>query len=408
MEGCVFIMSERDILCSFSGGGYRATFFHAGVLRKLVDFGLKNRIKTISSVSGGSIVSALFGVYFDEIQTVESYDRLIIAPLIQFSQKNIRNKLLLYKPLTLLKIKSNNGIMIEQLNHDLFHGKTIDDFSKNVQIIINATNLNDGIGWQFTNQNFGDDRTGYSYDVENIPIALAVTASACFPGLFSPIKLNIQDYKFYHKNKNRKDDPIPNVTPNFVYLADGGIFDNLGYFSLEQEFEQNSDALFIVSDAATRFKQNQKIYYFLNEAVRIIDILMAQIVSRDRKIISCDMELKKWQGIYMKMESSCRFYRELEANKEGISENLPQIGWSDSVVERIAKMRTDLNTFTESEIQALVCHGETLVETSIAKWHSAFYQTLSRGESVGYYTDMKKNEKKIFDKLEKSKELVKL
>lgn len=401
-------MVERDILCSFSGGGYRATFFHAGVLRKLIAFGLKDRIKMISSVSGGSIISALFGINFDEIESVESYDRLIIDPLMEFSKKDIRTKLLFYKGASLLRIKSDSKIMVENLNECLFHDKTMADLSEKVQIIINATNLNNGLRWQFANYNFGDDKTGYSYDVENIPIALAVTSSACFPGLISPMKLDIQEYKFYHKDKDEKNDPSPNVTPDFVYLADGGIFDNLGYFPVEQACVHNQNSIFVVSDAATRFKQNQRKYHFLNEGIRVIDILMEQITSRDRRIITNDMEIKKWKGIYMKLESSCRFYRELGNDQIAVAEELPKIGWSDSIVERIGKIRTDLNAFSESEVQALICHGETLVETSIAKWHKDFYQGVKDKPSIGYYTDMNKFAKKIFEDLEKSKELIKL
>lgn len=392
-------MLERKILCSFSGGGYRATFFHAGVLRKLVDMGLKNKIKAVSAVSGGSIVTALFALRFNEIKTVESYDRLIIAPLIELSKQNIRNKILLYKPFTLLNLKSNNEVMLDILNQYLFHNKTLQDLSENIHVIINATNLSNGLCWQFTNLNFGDDNTGFSYDLGNIPIALAVTASSCFPGLFSPLKFNIQEYKFYRKNEY-KDEIVSNGTPNFVYLADGGIFDNLGFYSLEQIFNLYGNAVFIVSDAANRFKQNQKKYYFLNEAMRLIDILMVQVANRDSKLMACDIASKEEQGIYIKLENSCRFYREMAKD---ILLHIPKVGWTDSTVERIAKIRTDLNVFSDSEINALICHGETLVETNIAISQSELYH--SRKEP-SYYINMEKFEKKVFAELKKSAEMV--
>lgn len=395
-------MISSDIFCAFSGGGYRATFFHAGVLRKLIDFGLKDRIRFISSVSGGSIVNALFGIHFDEIRTLESYDRLIIDPLIEFSKKDIRDKLLLYKFASLLNLTSDTGIMVKNLDKYLFKGKTLADLSENIQIVINATNLNNGLRWQFDNYNFGDDKTGFSYDTENIPIALAVTSSACFPGLFSPIKLDIQDYKFYYTKKDGTGDTSPNVTPDFVYLADGGIFDNLGYFPLEQACEQNDHAIFIVSDAASRFKQNQEKYHFLNEAMRIIDILMEQVGSRDRRIITDDIKVRKWQGFYMKLEESCRFYRELGDDSDSDAD-IPKIGWHDSIVERIAQIRTDLNAFSDSEIQALICHGETLVETITAKRCKDFYRQVKEFGSSGFYADMPQIERSIFCELEKSK-----
>jgi NTE family protein len=45
---------------ALSGGGHRAAFFHIGVLAKLAELGLLRRIEVISTVSGGSIVGALF------------------------------------------------------------------------------------------------------------------------------------------------------------------------------------------------------------------------------------------------------------------------------------------------------------------------------------------------------------
>ena len=45
---------------ALSGGGHRAAFFHVGVLARLAGLGLLRRIEVISTVSGGSIVGALY------------------------------------------------------------------------------------------------------------------------------------------------------------------------------------------------------------------------------------------------------------------------------------------------------------------------------------------------------------
>ena len=399
---------ENDIMCSFSGGGYRATFFHAGVLRKLIAFGLKDRIKVISSVSGGSIINAFFSIHFDEIQSVKDFDQIIIEPLIEFSRKDIRTKILLYKGLALLRLKGDGEVMVENLQRYLFHDKKLNELSPSLHTVINATNLNNGGLWQFGDNKFGDSETGYSYDVKDISLAFAVAASACFPGLLSPMKLDIQENKFYHQNKENHDDPSPCVTPDFVYLADGGVFDNLGYFPIEQALRQDKQAVFVISDAASRFKKNQKKYHFLNEPLRIVDVLMEQVSSRDRKIIMQDMRTEKWRGVYMKLENSCRFYRELEGFDGKVGREIPVMGWSDSIVERIGKIRTDLNAFSQSEIQALICHGETLVETTIAKWRYEFYQKEKNRQNLENYVEMAKLENEIFEALERSKEFIKL
>jgi len=45
---------------ALSGGGHRAAFFHIGVLAKLAELGLLRPVQVISTVSGGSIVGALY------------------------------------------------------------------------------------------------------------------------------------------------------------------------------------------------------------------------------------------------------------------------------------------------------------------------------------------------------------
>jgi NTE family protein len=45
---------------ALSGGGHRAAFFHVGVLAKLAELGLLRPVQVISTVSGGSIVGALY------------------------------------------------------------------------------------------------------------------------------------------------------------------------------------------------------------------------------------------------------------------------------------------------------------------------------------------------------------
>ena len=45
---------------ALSGGGFRASFFHIGVLARLAELDLLRRVEALSTVSGGSIVGALY------------------------------------------------------------------------------------------------------------------------------------------------------------------------------------------------------------------------------------------------------------------------------------------------------------------------------------------------------------
>lgn len=52
--------TEQRLGLALSGGGHRAAFFHVGVLARLSELGLLRRVRVLSTVSGGSIVGALY------------------------------------------------------------------------------------------------------------------------------------------------------------------------------------------------------------------------------------------------------------------------------------------------------------------------------------------------------------
>ena len=58
--------NNKKIGLSLSGGGFRATAYHIGTLKKLNEMGILKDIDVISSVSGGSITSSIMG-YTDKI-----------------------------------------------------------------------------------------------------------------------------------------------------------------------------------------------------------------------------------------------------------------------------------------------------------------------------------------------------
>ncbi|HUL83046.1 MAG TPA: hypothetical protein VL131_12945 [Gammaproteobacteria bacterium] len=66
--------SERDAIgVALSGGGHRATAYALGVLVYLVDSGLNTRVRTVASVSGGSILNAFIAVLRSHDGTARSF-----------------------------------------------------------------------------------------------------------------------------------------------------------------------------------------------------------------------------------------------------------------------------------------------------------------------------------------------
>jgi NTE family protein len=55
--------SAAKIGLALSGGGFRAALFHVGVLARLAELGILRRVEVVSSVSGGSIIGALYYIH---------------------------------------------------------------------------------------------------------------------------------------------------------------------------------------------------------------------------------------------------------------------------------------------------------------------------------------------------------
>jgi NTE family protein len=71
---------------ALSGGGHRAAFFHVGVLARLAELGLLRRVEVISTVSGGSIVGALFYLHVKNLLESKTDSEIVDADYVQVVQ----------------------------------------------------------------------------------------------------------------------------------------------------------------------------------------------------------------------------------------------------------------------------------------------------------------------------------
>ena len=78
---------------ALSGGGFRATLYHLGVVRCLRDAGVLPKITHITTVSGGSILGAHLVLNWDRYcGTQEQFDEAA-AEIIRFVQLDVRNRI---------------------------------------------------------------------------------------------------------------------------------------------------------------------------------------------------------------------------------------------------------------------------------------------------------------------------
>ena len=84
---------------ALSGGGFRATLFHLGVVRFLRDAGALRNVTDIASVSGGSILAAHLVLNWDQYNGDEQRFAEAAAQIVKFVQFDVRNHIVRRLPL---------------------------------------------------------------------------------------------------------------------------------------------------------------------------------------------------------------------------------------------------------------------------------------------------------------------
>ena len=108
---------------ALSGGGFRASFFHLGVLRRLAELDVLRHVEVLSTVSGGSIIAALYILLLkrslDSNPEPSPKDYVDIVKRLQCDfvrgvRKNLRTRLLL-NPLATLRIIMTSRTLAERM-----------------------------------------------------------------------------------------------------------------------------------------------------------------------------------------------------------------------------------------------------------------------------------------------------
>jgi predicted acylesterase/phospholipase RssA len=264
--------SKQFVGVSLSGGGVRASIFSAAILENLEKekaFNLsKSPITAISSVSGGSLTSAYYGLFHDCDRAKDKEPRCrkpkqekkaagsegsdvgnkgvkdwweeYIDILSDGFQGRLLFKLLSPHNLLLQGFThfDRSDLMAEVFDEKLFYDKQFSflEKSEGPRIYINATHVAGSyankqnrfkrrtVPFTFNQENFDQ----LSSDLSPFPISKAVMASAAFPGGFNNVTLRD------HENST------------YAHFLDGGPSGNLGIiplletFSLQKEFEKET------------------------------------------------------------------------------------------------------------------------------------------------------------------------
>jgi predicted acylesterase/phospholipase RssA len=382
---------------ALSGGGFRAAFFHVGVLSRLAELDLLRHVRTLSCVSGGSIAGAIYYLtvlsVLAERDVVDAEFRGSLRPepltpaevdecvrrthayLLRAARANIRalvfknpaKNLFMFLSTAYSRTDRAGDMLDRHLYRRILHTRPRlwrahrqlelrhlhverDDVPR---LVLNATTLNSGHAWRFRTDGMGEQLVEERQRLDrndvfafapygqlpahqaNFPLGAAVAASACFPGLFRPL-------------------PVTALYPDTrIDLMDGGAQDNQGIQAILDEHDRRPFQRVIVSDGAGQLEDERvQGRRLLSVIGRVIGVQGDRI--REEQLLGAEHRLA---------EEGTTF--DLVDLRQGIVRRVLQpIGMPSDperpprdVRESIAAIRTDLDAFAPLEARLLVARG---------------------------------------------------
>ena len=253
-------MENPRIGLALSGGGSRAIAFHLGCLRAQHDLGILRNVQILSTVSGGSVIGALYAAtdapFQDfELRVQQLLRRGMAWPAMRASVATIEGAkavlcwsvvaptsialLLLSRAAWLVSFLANPGsrkhwrlrdlhppvrrfasrttILRRAFDDEVFEGRLLRDLpTGKPRLVINAAELRTGSAFYFAPEESGCWRFG-RLAANDVTLAHAVTASAAYPLLLPALD---EMFVFEKSDGTRRTERVT--------LTDGGIYDNLG------------------------------------------------------------------------------------------------------------------------------------------------------------------------------------
>jgi predicted acylesterase/phospholipase RssA len=359
----------KQIGLALSGGGFRATLYHLGLVRFLHDAKILPQVTHITSVSGGSILAAHLVLNWDRYNGSDAEFDAAANELLAFVRLDVRNRILRRIPLALVarlvlrplgrstRHLTRAGLLEYHYQKYLLGDKSLFELPEKPQLHILATNLSEGCLCSFNRTGLllmRRGRGGQGLQVEQTraslaTVPMAVAASSAFPGFFPPLELSAAEAGAPGGEFGRQS------------FTDGGVFDNLGvrmFHNLTKflgpdatrtdlvPMPGTSDSLkldgVLISDVGKPIsvqKDAQTPGGLIRTNIRATDILMDRV---------WQLENETFKGT-----PGFVFARVVEVVKPG--EDATAV--HSEIQRRLPKIRTDLDRFSTLEIRSLVQHG---------------------------------------------------
>ena len=258
------------VYLAFSGGGTRAAAFSYGVLVGLrdttilssdgsVEKRLIDEVDVISSVSGGSFTAMGYGLWRDKL-----FDGQFEK---SFLRHNVQGDLLrrALNPINWFAHPDSGEMAAKYYGEKIFKHSTYADLMKHGQrpfVVVNAADVARTEQFQFTQDSF--DLMGS--DLAELPVSWSVASSSAFPILLDPLRFKyypgeamtsaiqqtLRATTWLHPARynwarslidlaayvDSSEVQIDEDNHRYLYLADGGLVDNLGMYFFFQGYNK--------------------------------------------------------------------------------------------------------------------------------------------------------------------------
>lgn len=349
------------IALALSGGGVRAAVFHLGVIRRMAEDRLLERVTFLSTVSGGSLVAGLiFSLAGERWPTSDTYLAAVLPQArALLTRTDIQREMICrFATRPRLWTRGRAQALADAMRTRWGVTARLGDLPTTPRWVINATAYESGKNWRFTPQRMGDYVLGHVLE-PHFPLVEAMAASAAFPGLIGPLVLDARDYAWaeYANGQTRATRPAPAKVPR-VHLWDGGVYDNLGVealFKPRGNHYRDEYNFLVVSDASGGLGPARPVVH--QRATRLIAIATDQVRSlRARSLVAHFLE-QPHSGVYLRMgNSAAAIYRDARIPEGEIA--APVDGYlSDEEVRAAAHMETTLRRLSAVEFARVCRHG---------------------------------------------------
>ena len=409
---------------ALSGGGFRAAFFHAGVLAQMAQSGLLRHVEVLSTVSGGSIIGALYYLHLKNLLeskpdaeiTDRDYQEIIERIEQDFFaavQRNIRMRTFLnpFKNIRMSRANYSRSDRIGELYDRHFYRPVVDpkrqtmiemrelkifpqgdkpDFyplrdnagrkAKAPILLLNATTLNTGHNWRFEASKMGEPERS-----EELAMEIDKNLRLRQPKAYQDIIAKQQNFELGLAVAASACVPgifhplaISDLYPDDirVQLVDGGVHDNQGI----QGLLDLGCTRFIVSDASGQMDDEPDPATSIASVIgRTNSILMDRV--REEQLFSLlgggnspDGDSRPVAFMHLRRGISAEAVSWIgpdgTPSTERVSEREPEVagesfGVAQEVQRLLSKIRTDLDCFTEVEAYSLMLDGYKMSEVEL-------------------------------------------